>query len=306
MRLKRLQDVRTLHQLGQEAGDDEHHDADDEHGDGLLRAALPLLEDDAPDVGEHDVERHEDAERQRVHRATGLEERTAQRESEELAVPQGAGQQAEQQVVAPDGGLGVVAPRAVLLVLIETVDGIGDKSAERDEEGGRQGAEHRVGQVAEVDALAELQSDVEAAAHEACEQGDGQSLGEVEVLHGSLLLLLGERRGLHRACCSDDGDADECDHHAEDDGEGERLQCVELREEDVEQHGAENRAETSTGAEGYRLSEGHAEVAHGESERQAAHTPQHAEEDGHPDVERLLGGEQLTKAVPCRYCQQGA
>ena len=79
---------------------------------------------------------------------------------------------------------------------------------------------------------------------------------------------------------------------------------MKLREEDVQQHRAEDGAETGTGTQGYRLSEGHAEVAHRQSEGQAAHTPEHAEEDGHPDVERLVGGEQLTEGVPCRHGQQ--
>ena len=115
--------------MRQEAGDDEHHDADNEHGDGLLRAAFPLLKDNTPNVGEYDVERHEDAERECVHRAASLEERTAQRQSEELTVPQGTSQQTEQQVVAPDRGLRIVAPCLVLLILIEAVDGVGDKAA---------------------------------------------------------------------------------------------------------------------------------------------------------------------------------
>ena len=71
-------------ELWQETADDEDDDAANEHGNGLLRASLPLLEDDAPDVGEHHVQGHEDAERQGVHRAAGLEERAAQRQSEEL------------------------------------------------------------------------------------------------------------------------------------------------------------------------------------------------------------------------------
>ena len=64
-------------QLWQEAGYDEYHDAADQYGNGLLRTALPLLEYDAPDIGEHHVECHQDAERQRVHRAASLEERAS-------------------------------------------------------------------------------------------------------------------------------------------------------------------------------------------------------------------------------------
>lgn len=51
-----------LYPLWQEAQDDEHYDANDEYGNGLGRAAFPLLQDDASYVGEYHVERHEDAE----------------------------------------------------------------------------------------------------------------------------------------------------------------------------------------------------------------------------------------------------
>ena len=177
-------------ELWQETADDEDDDAANEHGNGLLRATLPLLEDDAPDVGEHDVEGHEDAEGQRGQRSTAGEEALAQGQSEELRVPKGTGQQAEHEVVGPDAAFLVVAPGAVNLVLIEAIEHIGDESAEGDEQRGGERAEHRVGQFAEVNVLAKLQAHVEAAAHKACQQGNGQSLGEVEVLHRRLLLLL--------------------------------------------------------------------------------------------------------------------
>ena len=51
-----------LNQLWQEAGDDQYDDADNQDRYGLGRASLPFLQDDAPDIGEHDVERHQDAE----------------------------------------------------------------------------------------------------------------------------------------------------------------------------------------------------------------------------------------------------
>ena len=62
--------------LWEEAGYDEYHDAADQYGNCLLGTTFPLFEYDAPDIGEHHVECHEDAERQRVHRTTSLEERT--------------------------------------------------------------------------------------------------------------------------------------------------------------------------------------------------------------------------------------
>ena len=53
-----------LYQLWQETGNNQDNDAKDEHGNGLGRTSLPFLQDNAPYIGEHHVECHEDAERQ--------------------------------------------------------------------------------------------------------------------------------------------------------------------------------------------------------------------------------------------------
>lgn len=236
--------------MREEAGHDEHDDADDQHRDGVSRTSLPLFEDYAPDIGEDHVERHEDAEREGHQRRGVGQEALAERESEELAVPERSGEEAEEQVVGEHAGLAVVAPGMVLLILIEAVDGIGDEAAEGHEEGGRKCLEDVGRKVAEVDAAAEFESDVETSAHESREQRDCDALGEIEVLDGGFLLLLAQRRCLHRAGDTYDGDADEGDDHAEDHREGELRQGIVLGEEDVEQDGTHDGAESGAGAEG--------------------------------------------------------
>ena len=202
--------------------------------------------------------------------------------------------------------LEVIAPSMVALILEETVNGIGDETAQRDEHGGGEGAEHGVGEIAEMDIFTELETDIETATHETGEQGNGEATGEVEVLHGFALLLLGERLGLEKTGITDDADAQESDGHAKEHGKRERGEGIELGEEHIEQHGAEDGAQTGTGAEGNALAEGHTEVTHGEAEREAAHAPEDAEEDGHPDIERLIGAEQLAEAMTRGHGEQGA
>ena len=62
-------------QSGQEAANDEYDETGDEHRDGSLAATLPLLEDDAPEVAERDVQCHKDAE------GEGGEDRTLREEA---------------------------------------------------------------------------------------------------------------------------------------------------------------------------------------------------------------------------------
>ena len=101
------------------------------------------------------------------------------------------GQQAEEDVVEPHRAVGVVAPGVVAAVPVEAVHRVGYEAAKGDKEGGGQGAVHGVGELAEVDVLAELEAHVEAAAHKACKKGDSKALGEVEVLDSGLLFLRG-------------------------------------------------------------------------------------------------------------------
>ena len=52
-------------QLWQEARDNEYYDAKQQYADSCIGTAFPLLEDDAPYIGENHVESHQDAESQR-------------------------------------------------------------------------------------------------------------------------------------------------------------------------------------------------------------------------------------------------
>ena len=130
-------------------------------------------------------------------------------------------------------------------------------------------------------------------------------LGKLKSFTASRFSSSESDEALHRACNAYDGDAEQRHHHAEDDGEGERAERVELGEEDVEQHRAHDCPEAGARAERYALPQGHAQVAHGKAKGEPANAPEHAEEDGHPDVERSLGREQFSKAMACRDGQQG-
>ena len=184
--------MNPLNELWQETGDNQDDDANHQGHDGLLRTAFPFLQDDAPNIGEHHVECHQDAEGERHKGREFGEEALAQRQSEELAIPQGTSQSTEHKVVTPNFLLLVVAPSMVLAVLIETVDGIGDETTESYEEGGRQCLVHIGCQCAEVDVGSEGKAYVEATAHEASQEGDGKSLRKVEVLDCCLLFFFGE------------------------------------------------------------------------------------------------------------------
>lgn len=48
-------------ELREEGAEDEHRQTAEEDDDRLFGDTLPLLEDDAPDIGEGDIECHEDA-----------------------------------------------------------------------------------------------------------------------------------------------------------------------------------------------------------------------------------------------------
>lgn len=65
------------HQLGYKRRDDEYYDASNEHHNGAAIAALPFFQDDAPNIGENHVERHQDAERKGEERWRGRQEALA-------------------------------------------------------------------------------------------------------------------------------------------------------------------------------------------------------------------------------------
>ena len=89
--------------------------------------AAPLVQQDAPQIAEQHVERHEDAPREGQHQRRLCEEALAHAQPEELRVPQHAGQRAEEHVVDPHARRyrEVVAARAVFHVAEDAVGGIG-------------------------------------------------------------------------------------------------------------------------------------------------------------------------------------
>ena len=69
---------RLSQKLRQEARNYQHNQADNQYGNGLLGCALPLFEDDAPNIGEGNIESHQDAKGQGVHGAACFEEAASQ------------------------------------------------------------------------------------------------------------------------------------------------------------------------------------------------------------------------------------
>ena len=272
---------RLCHQLRQEGAEDKHREATDKNQDGLAAATLPLLEDDSPDIGEGHVESHEYAPAEGDEHGEVGQEALSEAEPEELAVPEQAGEGAEHDVVAPERTLPVVGEGLVLRILVETVDRVGDETSYGHEEGGGQSREDLPG-LGPAQRGAEVESDVEACAHEAAEQGDDHALAEVEVLDGLLLLLLGQRGGFHAAGDADDRDSDESHHDADPYGSG---QSVSLAREQR----AEDRAETRAGAEGDALAESHSEIPHRKSEGQAPDAPEDTEDHGQQAFLGILG-----------------
>ena len=53
--------------------------------------------------------------------------------------------------------------------------------------------------------------------------------------------------------------------------------------------------ESGTCAKGYALTQSYSEITHREAEGESANTPQHTEDDGHEDVERVVGREQFSE-----------
>ena len=175
----------------------------------------------------------------------------------------------------------------VLGVLIETVDGVGDETAQGNQEGGWQGFVHIRSETAEMDVVAEGKTHIEASAHETSQQGDGKTLREVEVLHCRLLLFFWERSRLHATCHTDDGNTEKSDYHTENYAEGEWWEGVHLWEEDVEQYWTHDGAETCTGSQGDALTQSYSQIAHGKTESQSAYAPEHTKEHGHRYIEAI-------------------
>ena len=277
--------------MRQESAYDKHNDAANEDADCLLRAAFPFLEDDAPDIAEHDVERLQDAPGEGQKDGSRREEALSNRKPEELAVPQETGQRAEHEVVPPHRTLGIIAPGPVLRILVETVAQVGHGSAEGNEEGGRETLEYLGGR-APGQFLAEAEADGEAGAHEACEQGHGNTFSEVEVLDGNLLGLVIDLPGLHGSGGAEDSYSYEGHNHPDDNWPGEAVGVA-------GKEGFKKGSQAGAGAEGYALPEGDAQVAHRKAECESPYSPKGSEEDGeeaglgiggeHPD-EGFTGG----------------
>ena len=168
----------------------------------------------------------------------------------------------------------IVSEGLVLIVLVQAVAGIGKEASESNQHSGRQRLENGLGAF-QVKTLAKAEADIEAGAHKAGEKGHEDALSEVEVLHGLLFLLLRECCALHRAGYSDDGNAHQGDHYADDDGAG---QVCRMAGEHRTQNGAEGRA----GAQGNALPQGHPQIPHTKAEGEASYAPQGTEQDGEP------------------------
>lgn len=118
----------------------ENGQAHDENRPGGFTHSFPLFEEDAPDIAEDHVERHEDAPGE-DHDDTFLrEEAFSHREAEELGVPEDSGETTEEEVICknlPFDGM-VIAEGFVFEILEEAVGGIGKETPEGDHECGGQ------------------------------------------------------------------------------------------------------------------------------------------------------------------------
>ena len=76
-----------LQNAWKETADDENDKANDEHHYCLSVTALPLLEDDTPEIAERDIQRHQDAEGKGSEDRTFGEEAFSQAQPKELTVP---------------------------------------------------------------------------------------------------------------------------------------------------------------------------------------------------------------------------
>ena len=112
-------------------GENQNDQADHQYANGLRVTTFPFFQDNSPHIAEYDVERHQDTERQCGKSLRRGKEAFPDRQSEELTVPQSPGQKAEQGIIRPYVGFLVIAPSLVLLVLVKTVDGVRDETAQR-------------------------------------------------------------------------------------------------------------------------------------------------------------------------------
>ncbi len=84
------------------------------------------MENDSPEIGESDVECHEDAECEGGESGTIDKESFAQTECKELAVPQCSGECAIHEIAEPDVSFAIVGAGVVACILDEAIGGIGE------------------------------------------------------------------------------------------------------------------------------------------------------------------------------------
>jgi len=149
-----------------------------------------------------------------------------------------------------------------------------------------------------ADRFAGVETEGEETAHDAGEDGDGESLAEVVVGFSGFGFFFGRDFALFRhAGGSVDGDADDADENAEQDDlarglveDGKELAVIDRRDDG---------SECSTETESDGVSESDAEVAYGEAEGEASGTPEDAPEDRIVDAGRVLtiGGVEDSEGV---------
>ena len=194
------------------------------------------------------------------------------------------------------GAHGVVAGGACELVdgaVFDDEDGgpdeVGEEaSPEYDDEGGEIlpevetvfGEELGLGDV--TDGLACRETEGEEAAHDACEDGNGEAFAEGKVglsglgfFFGGHFALLGDAGG------TIDGYGDEADEDAKENDLAGGLVHDGVNGAVVD--GWNERSEDHTEAESDRVSEGKAEIANGEAEGESAEAPECSEENGEGD-----------------------
>ena len=125
----------------------------------------------------------------------------------------------------------------------------------------------------------------------------------------------GRQCAVHRRCefaelafpgPSDDGNAEKSDGNTDEHRGGQLAESVLFGEERIDEHRSHDGAQSGTGAQGDRLSEGYAEVAHGQTEGKSAYSPKYSEKHSHGHMETVGTGQQLYKTMTGRHGQLSA
>lgn len=93
--------LQSSQQLRKERGYYQHYYSYEKHCDCLTAAAFPFLEDYSPYIGEHHIQSHKDTPCKCQQYGGFRKEPLAEGKAEELAIPKGAGDNAEDKVVEP-------------------------------------------------------------------------------------------------------------------------------------------------------------------------------------------------------------